>query len=59
MLLFIVTKNTIHIYQLQYYSNERLLKYNIQNIEYKYMYFIPFVILDFIINENRFINSLY
>ena len=55
ILLFIISKDNLNIFQLQYYSNERLLKVKLHNHNYNYLFFIPFFLLDLIINDNNFI----
>ena len=55
ILLFIISKDNLNIFQLQYYSNERLLKVKLHNHNYNYLFFIPFFLLDLLINDNNFI----
>lgn len=55
ILIFIISSNNLLIYQLQYYETKRFLKVKKKNIFYKYLYTIPFVLIDVIINNNIFI----
>lgn len=49
----------LHLFQMQYYDINRLLKIKKQNINYKYLLFIPFIILSFFYsNEEIIIGSI-
>ena len=56
--IYLVTIKNLYIYQLQYYDYRRLIKVKIKNINYNFLYFIPFIIVDFINNNSLLILSI-
>lgn len=59
ILIVMTTLKNLYLFQLQYYDYSRLIKIKLKNINYKYLIFIPFIILSFLFsNEDIIIGSI-
>ena len=54
-LLLISSLKHLYLFQLQYYDYYRLIKLKLKNINYKYLLFIPFIIISLIISNDEII----